>query len=146
MKKRNYVIPAIIAVTAAIAGTIYATGASASWGKGPGNMSANLAEKLGVDQSKVNEAMDSIREEHRAERQAEVSANLEKAVSDGAITAEQKDKLLAKHEEMRTKRDAMRTELEQWYSENGIDADKLQEYGFRGGMGRGMGGGYRGGR
>lgn len=144
VKGKKYIFPAMIAVAAAIAGTLYATGAFASYGDGPDNMASNLASKLGIEESKVTEAMDSIHTERQAERKAEISANLDKAVSAGVLTEEQKDKLVAKQDEMQQKQEALRTEMDQWYSDNGIDRDKLEEYGVRG-MGIGMGRGGRGG-
>jgi len=141
MKHKKIIIPAIVA--AAIAGTIYATGAYASWGQGSDEMTTKIAEKLGVDASKVSEAMDQIRTEEQTARQAEVSANLEKAVTAGVITSEQKTALLAKQTEMQQKQEALRNEMEQWYTDNGIDESKLKEYGI-GGMGKGPGMGGRG--
>lgn len=143
IKNAKYIIPAMIAVTAAIAGTVYATGASASWGKGSAEMASSLATKLGVDQSKVTEAMDSIQTEQQTARKAEVSSKLDEAVTAGVITAEQKSALIAKQEEMQAKQEALRTEMEQWYTDNGIDTSKLEKYGVGRGIGMG-GGGHKG--
>lgn len=144
MKYKNLLILAIIA-SAAIAGTVYATGAYASWGTRGEEMTSKIAEKLGVDESKVSSAMDQIRQEEQTERHAEISSRLDNAVNDGVITSEQKTALVAKQEEMQQKQEALRTEMEQWYSDNGIDESKLGEYGI-GGMGYGKGMGMGGGR
>lgn len=108
------------------------------------NMSQQLAQKLGVDESKVDTAMTQIREEHQAARKAEVSTNLDKAVADGVITAEQKQKFLDRCESMENDRQNRRAEQEKWATDNGIDMSKLKDYGI-GGMGNGSGnGGGRG--
>lgn len=100
-----------------------------------------LAQKLGVDKEKVTSAMEEIRNERRNERQTEVSTKLDQAVKDGAITAEQKEKITDKMSEMGQQRGQKRTEMEQWYKDNGIDFDKVHQYiGF--GNGNGKGGGH----
>lgn len=100
-----------------------------------------LAQKLGVDKEKVATAMEEIRVERQKERQTQVSTKLDQAVKDGAITAEQKQKITDKMSEMSQQRGQKRTEMEQWYKDNGIDFDKVHQYiGF--GNGNGKGGGH----
>lgn len=124
--------------------TLWSTGVIKAQGNGNNqNMSQELADKLNIDQAKVTDAMDQIRSEHQAERQKQNSANLDKAVSDKVITAEQKQKILDRQSEMQKKRGQERTEQQTWASENGIDMTKLRTYGV--GMGMGMGGHGRGG-
>lgn len=106
------------------------------------NIAEQLAQKLGVDESKVDSAMTQIREERQATRKAEVSTSLDKAVTDGVITAEQKQKFLDRCESMENDRQNRRAEQEKWAEDNGIDMSKLKDYGI-GGMGMG---GVKGGR
>ena len=107
------------------------------------NMAQKLSEKLGIEQSTVSTALDSIRSERQAERQQEISESLDKAVSDGVITAEQKQAWLDKQSELEKRREQERAEMQQWLTDNGIDESKLQSYlgkgmgGMGGGMGRG---------
>ena len=75
---------------------------------------------------------ESRRSEMQATRKAELEAKLTQAVTDGKITAAQKQLILAKHAELqaehaadrdasREERAAERAELETWAKENGID-------------------------
>jgi len=147
MKNMKIIIP-VIALAALILGTVgYSVNAlAANTNAGRNTQRAQvLAEKLGVDQSKIETAMSEIRTERQAERKTEVASKLDKAVSEGAITAEQKQKILDKQAEIQGQMGQKRTEMQQWYKDNGIDFDKVHEYiGFGGngqgnGEGRGMG-------
>ena len=132
---KKVLIPAIVLGLAVSAGAGWAATKAAN-GLGNGNMAQSLSEKLGVDESQVSTALDSIREEHRAERQQQISSNLDQAVADGAITAEQKDALQKKQTEMQQDRQQKRAEMQQWMEDNGIDQTKLRQY-----LGKGMGSG-----
>lgn len=99
-------------------------------------MAQKLAEKLNVSQDQVSSAMDQVREEHQAERVTEVSANLDKAITDGVITQEQKQQILDKQAEHRAQAEKQRGEMRQWAEDSGIDFDKLKDYGI-GGRGEG---------
>jgi hypothetical protein len=94
----------------------------------PSDFAEKLAEKLGVDKSKVESALSEIKDEHKAERQAKLSSNLDPAVKDGAITADQKQKILDHMKEMRNKREKNRADDQQWAKDNGIDMSKLKPY------------------
>lgn len=106
-------------------------------------MTQKLSEKLNISQDQVSSAMDQIREDRQAEHKTEISANLDKAVTDGVITAEQKQALLDKQAELEKQREAERTAMEKWKTDSGIDFSKLEKYdvGMGMGMGKGMGGG-----
>jgi len=145
MKKSKMIVPAIIFGALVLGGVAYSANALADdtlARRGP-NTEA-LAEKLGVDQSKVDSAMEEIRAERQKERQAEVSSKLDEAVRNGVITADQKQKILDKQAETEGQRGQKRTEMEQWYKDNGIDFDKLRDYIGFGGSGQGNGGGRGG--
>jgi hypothetical protein len=57
-----------------------------------------LATKLGVDEAKVQSAVDSIRSEHQAARRAEMQKAIETALASGKITQRQADILKARME------------------------------------------------
>ena len=151
------------AVALAVAGliTIGAVSANAYFGGGQHHdeMVKELAEKLGIDQSKVQSAFDEIHEEHMEQVEAHVEERLNQAVADGKITESQKTAIIAKHEELQTKheqeqetfqnmtpeerrteRQNERSELKTWAEEQGIDLD-LFFFGGRGPQGemRGFG-------
>lgn len=138
---KKIIIPAIVLSVAAIAGTIYATGASASFGRGQ-EMASQLAEKLGIEESSVENAMEEIRSDQQAEMKARQEERLQEAVDDGKITAEQKQLLLDRQTAMEEAREARRAENQKWMEDNGFSEDTLHEYGisFGEGMGRGRGG------
>jgi len=145
---KKVIIPAIVlglVVTSAVA---WKTGiASAHFGGSGENkdkMAEELAAKLNVSTDQVSTAMNQIRTEHQAERKAEVSTKLDLAVTDGVITAEQKQKILDKMAENQANRGEVRGQkgknreaMEQWYKDNGIDFEKIHDYiGFGQGRGR----------
>ena len=137
MKNKKAILPiAIIGI--AIAGTtLWSTGVvKAQFGNNNETMAQELASKLDIDESKVSEAMEQIRIDHQEKRQAQISTNLDKAVTDGVITAEQKQKILDKHSQMKQERGQKRQEMQQWEEENGIDMSKLREYGIGNGQGK----------
>lgn len=132
---KKALIPAIVLGLAISAGAGWAATKAAN-GLGNGNMAQTLSEKLGLEESQVSTALDSIREEHQAERQQQISRNLDQAVTDGAITTEQKDALQKKQTEIQQDRQQKRAEMQQWMEDNGIDQTKLRQY-----LGKGMGNG-----
>ena len=97
MKNSKIIVPAMILGALVLGGVSYSANALAedtAARRGPNTQA--LAEKLGVDQSKVDSAMNEIRAERQKERQTAVSSKLDEAVKDGVITAEQKQKILDK--------------------------------------------------
>ncbi|MFA5927599.1 MAG: hypothetical protein WCT32_03575 [Patescibacteria group bacterium] len=142
---RKVLIPSVVmgvAIMAAVAATVGNVSAN---GAGNRDQAAQtLAEKLGVDKTRVDAAFDEMHQERQAERQKEISTNLDKAVSDGVITADQKQKILDKQAERRAQMERQRAETDQWFKDNGIDSDRLYEYIGRGnGMGKGYSRGMR---
>lgn len=121
-----------------------------------GNMAQELAQKLGIDEAKVQTAFDEIRNEHRQEMQAQFTERLNQAVAEGKLTEDQKNLILKKHEEMQAQRETereqvqnmsreerrefmetRREEMQAWGESNGIDLQYLM--GPQGGQGKGMG-------
>lgn len=103
---------------------------------------AALAEKLGIEQSEVEAAMAEIREEKKAERQAEFTAQLQEAVTNGDLTQEQMDTILemkaelqaekealkdsgASRDEIREQMEAAREDFKNWLESEGIDLKEL---------------------
>jgi hypothetical protein len=100
----------------------------------------------------VSDVFDEVRQEHQQQRQADMEAKLDEAVSDGVITAEQKEALLEKQAEWQEKNRQMMEERQKWMEESDIDFEKLAPYrvgfggkGFAGpdfGRGHGFGKGF----
>jgi len=147
MKNKKIIIPAIILGVVATGAIIWKTNiASAYFGNSEENrdkMAEELAAKLNVDKDHVVASLEEIRAEHQVERKAKLVFNLDKAVADGVITAEQKQMILDKivenqsqRQETQKKRQQKMTGMQQWFSDNGIDATKLKNY-ISFGFGRG---------
>lgn len=120
-----------------------------------------LSQKLGVDENKVKQAIDSIQSERHKEMAERLDNKLSQMVKDGKLTENQKKLILAKHKEMEKERasemeklksmtpeerkshmEKKRAELTAWAKENDIDLSltfgfKHMKLGNRGyGMGR----------
>lgn len=139
--------------------TLGAGAAFAHGGVITGDFASSFAERFGLNQNEVQDFMDEQHQQHMTERTQESEAYLQSKVDDGAITAEQKDALLAKQQEMHTFREELRNqnlsrdemrnqiqanrdEFEQWATEQGINMSILRPQ-MEGGMHGRHGGGPR---
>lgn len=136
MNKKYLVIPALATMTLVAGALLANTGkAEAAYGnrQSSDSLAQELAPKLGLDQSKVSDAINQIRQEHRSERQATLSSNLDKAVAAGVINGEQKQQILDEHSKL-SDGSITRAAFSQWLKDSGIDFSKLHQYGI--GFGR----------
>ena len=141
MKNAKLILPTLALGLAFGGFAMYKTGlVSASFGQNRGEMAGQLAQKLNVTEDQVSGALDQIQTENHAARQAEVSSNLDKAVTDGVITAQQKQKIVDEE----AKLEQQRADHEKWITDSGIDWTKLRSYKI-GMMGERGGRGLRGG-
>ncbi len=114
-----------------------------------------IAQKFGLDKSKVQSTVDEYREKHQQERQQmmqqKIEDKLSQYVKDGKITETQKQAILKKHQELRNKfnpetmrnmtqderkkaMDEKQAEIKSWAEAQGIDPNYFM-FGFgRGGM------------
>lgn len=164
IKKPLLVVGAITSIgVAGIAGNGLVSAETNS--SGTNSLITKIAQKFNLKTEDVQAVFDEDRTAKQAERQAEVEKNLAQAVTDGKLTAEQKDKIIAKQKELQTAReaegdimkdkteterktamDAKRTELEQWAKDNSIPTEFLRYVqGGPGGHGPGGPGGHEGG-
>lgn len=109
------------------------------WGEYP-SIIEKLVERFGLNEEDVKAVFDETREEHKAQMQSRLEERLDEAVKSGDLTEEQKQLILAKHEELKAeteankesfqdmtpeqRKEAMETkkaELESWVEQNGID-------------------------
>jgi len=144
--KNKKLLLSVTALTLAVAGAVWYGGGKVLAANGAGHdaMVSTLSEKLGVSEDKVTAAFDSVEADHQAARVAEQKTQLDKAVADKVITQEQEDKLIAKKAELQTEREQKRVEMDKWFTDNGIDHDKIKTYMSEGGMGIGKGAGMGG--
>lgn len=99
-----------------------------------------LAERFNLEEDEVEAVFDDVRHEHHMVMHETLSERLSQAVSDGSLTEDQKNAILAKHDEMQADREAIRwefadmtadqrreqmqerhEEMLSWADENGID-------------------------
>jgi len=129
---------------------------------------AKIASKFNLNVSDVQTVFDEDKKERETEREADYEKRLTQLVTDGKITEAQKQLIIAKHKEMREKRQAEmqsmqgkteeerkvlmeakktkmeteKTEFESWAKQNGIDEKYLMGmhdgFGQRGPGGMGM--------
>lgn len=128
---------------------------SASAHPGLDKLADKIATKFSLDKDKVEKVLSEHREDRRAQMEARYQARLEQAVKDGQITTEQKNMLMAKHQElikriqakheefkamsdeeragakesMRTWRQQLRDEIKAWEKDNNIPAGYLMPHG-----------------
>ena len=111
-----------------------------------------LVEKFGLNENEVKAVFDEERDEWQQQRQGRFEEQLNQVVSDGKITEEQKQLILAKRTEMQANRNQYQDlsseerrekmtehhgEMKTWAQENGIDISFMQMLakGPRGGFG-----------
>lgn len=99
-----------------------------------------LAQKFNLKKTDVQAVFDESRQERQKERQTQVGNNLDKAVTDGVITKDQKQKIIDKQTQLQKDRQAKKDEMIKWFKDNGIDQTKLRNYQV--GFGHGCGGSH----
>lgn len=119
---------------------------------GADSLVAKIAQKFNLKTEDVQAVFNEDRTAKENERQAEAEKTLAQAVTDGRLTAEQKDKIVAKQKELqaqhaadqtameskteaerdaameakKTEMDAKRTELTKWAADNNIPTEYLK--------------------
>ena len=114
-----------------------------------------IAERFNLNEADVQAVFDEEREEHFADMQARWVEKLDDLATDGKITAEQKEAVIKKHEEMhdkmlelkdlepeerKTKMREIHEEFKKWADEQGLDLPLLGPagMGFRKGFHKGF--------
>lgn len=147
--QHKYLLPAIMLTV--IGGSMIMAPAARAW-DGDGQMkddtfAKDLAAKLGLSESKVQGALDTMRKTNQANLEKKMTEKLDKLVKDGKLTQAQKDALVKKHTEMKAQRESIMADttlneqqrreklrtlhesFRSWLSEQGL-TDKI---GFMGG-------------
>lgn len=105
-----------------------------------------LSTELNVDSAKVQGVFDSLKEEHKAERDAKHAEHIVSLVENGTLTQEQAGALSAKFDELQTAREALkdqdltheemreqmkeaRSNFEAWAEEQGINLEDIRPEG-----------------
>lgn len=125
MKNARIILPTLaLGLVLGGAGVIGTKYASAHYGQNQDAMAVQLAQKLNISKDQVSSAMTQIQTDNQAKRKADVSANLDKAVSDGVITAAQKQQIL----DEQAKQEQQAKDHQDWVKNSGIDWTKLKSY------------------
>ncbi len=155
MKTKKLLVP-ILALT--VLGFAAALNLNPVKAEEPGNhdgLIQKLVERFNLNQDEVEEVFTEVREERHQQMQSRFEERLNQLVSDGKLTEEQKQAVLAKKaelqenrpefstmskEERETQRQAHQEEMEAWAKENGLDLNLVLGWGNgpkRGGFGPG---------
>jgi hypothetical protein len=161
MNLKKPLLIAGVTTSVALASLVGASGALAETSNksGPDNLIQKIAQKFSLKEADVKAVFDEEKTARDAEHQKSFEEKLTQAVTDGKLTTEQKDKIIAKQKELQAKReanrdamkdktederhaaiDAERTELEQWAKDNNVPIEYLRPSKVKGGPG---GRGYR---
>lgn len=124
-------------LTAILAGGTFLVTQKVAAQEEPVSLVERLAQRFGLDQAQVEEEVSQFRQEGGGFRRGgqKPAADLDQAVADGVISAEQKQALEAKWQERQAQREAHREEMRVWMEEQGLDCQDLSQY--RSGMGSG---------
>lgn len=158
IKKSLLVAGAVTSISAAGLVGNSVVSAEANTSTGSETLVSKIAKKFNLKTEDVQAVVDEDRKAHQAEHTANVEKDLSQLVTDGKITAEQKDKIVAKQKELQSQReadrdsmknkteaerkaamDAKKAELEKWAKDNNIPTEYLRYV-----MGHGHGHGHGG--
>lgn len=89
---------------------------------------AKLAERFNLNQDELKNFFDEQHQERLQQMHKQHEQRLNQAVTDGVITEEQKQAILAKHEEMQNQQQQHHQEMQAWFETQGIDPEKLAPY------------------
>ncbi|MDQ5944570.1 MAG: hypothetical protein QG658_639 [Patescibacteria group bacterium] len=157
MNKKKMIAAAIASLGIA---SVVGVGTVAAQEANSTSLADRIATEFNLNKKDVQKVIDEDRDARHEEMQKKVEERLQEAVDAGKLTVEQKDKIIAKMEEVHEKREAQREEmqnmtrderraamqaqreeLQQWAKDNNIPTD----YMMFGGRGHGPGpGGMRG--
>ena len=125
---RNKILLTAAAVSIIGVGSLAATAQA----QGDGNTLVDkISQKFHVDKNEVQKVFDEDRASHQAEHQQKYEEMLNQAVKDGKLTQAQKDKVLAKHnelkKEMEQNRDQRKSERDEMSSKTESERQQLME-------------------
>jgi len=164
MHSKKIILPALALAGLLAVGSFSATTVQAMENERGLPLIQRIADRFGLNESEVEEVFSQYRVEHQLAMQSRFEEHLATQVEDGSLTQEQADAIIQKHEEMQADheallsaspeerdayRDAHRSEMEAWASEQGIDISLVGPMGLgegKGGPGAGRGDGSGAGR
>lgn len=151
--KQRYFGTGLLVATAALVATLGLSAVSANDSAVSGSLVDKLVARFNLNKDDVQKVFDEAQEERKVEMQKNYEERLSQAVEDGDLTAEQKDKIIAKQKEMAEfrqslesksvsdAREAMKSkheELEKWADDSDIPQRFLMFGMIKNGHGSGM--------
>ena len=106
--RKRIILPTMLALSILVIGVL-ATNVRADEVNNYPPIVAKIAERFNLNVTDVQSVFDEERDERRAEMYARFSEYLDELVSSGKITVNQKDTILAKHEELQNQIDELRS-------------------------------------
>jgi outer membrane murein-binding lipoprotein Lpp len=155
-KKKIYIAAFTLALllTAGGAGVIHAASIPGGAGRDPmNNLATLLAQRFNLNVTDVQKFFDEQRTKMETERKQQFVDRINQGVTDGKLTRDQADKIIAKHTELEALRDSLKNKTEaerqtaikaqieavkKWAEENNIPS----EFMLFGGPGMGKGSGH----
>lgn len=132
MKARYIVVPVVALALVGLGWTGLNYAKADDNNSGGSTLVDKIVEKFNLDKDEVESVVSELHTQRQQERQTAQDSKLDEAVSDGAITEDQKQELTEKRNSFREQqeqaRQAHRDEMHKWMSDNGIDSTKLQSY------------------
>lgn len=101
-----------IGATTALGMALVAGGALAQGARG-GDLVDKISTRFNLNKADVQKVFDENRVEKRTQMEQRYEERLNQAVKDGKLTAEQKDKILAKHKELMSQMEAKKGEIKE---------------------------------
>jgi len=159
MKKTNIIAGALVVTTLGLLGSFTLTKAHAENSDYQSkSLIQTIVEKFNLNSDEVQKVIDEYRSVKHEDRKSALEDRLSYLVYKGSITEDQKSKILAKFdeiksksndfwkltkEERKTRMEQQREELQKWASDNGIDEKYMFMLGHGGNFGEGKGWGNR---
>jgi Ni/Co efflux regulator RcnB len=125
-----------ILLTAVMAGGLFLASQTVLAQEEQTSLIERLAQRFGLNQAEVENEFEQFRQEGGSRRGRQIKGDLDQAVADGVISAEQKQALETKRQEWQAEREAHQEEMRAWMEENGFDCQALSQY--RSGVGVGQ--------
>lgn len=154
MKSKKIIIPAIALAVLSLVSVLGIRSVRADENVTYPPIVQKLVERFNLNTEEVQQVFDEVRGDRQQEMQDRFEERLTQAVSEGKITQEQKEAIIARKDEMKAdrgefknltseerheNRETHRQEMETWAEENSIELDLMPMLlgdGHRGGFGR----------
>lgn len=141
-------IPALALTIFSVAGAVGIESTLAQDGENHQSIAQKIATRFNLNQDEVEQVFEENRAEHKAQMEQRQGERLDQLVSEGKLTEDQKNALIAKNEEWRNEREqnreefrsmtkkerkesmeAHKAEMEKWFEENGIEREVVGGFG-----------------